>query len=189
MCGRLSVTDDPLMKMVSLALGLGFVTVTNHDLRPTQTVAAVALVDGQLQQVNLKWGIKPAWSKKLLINAQAETVAEKKTFKKAFSERRCVIPCSGWYEWRNEGGARKQKYLFEPADGLGFFMAGIWYPGDDNQLVTLTIEPNELCARYHHRMPLLIDADAIAKYLSADVDQVQALIHAPDSDLIRVSRQ
>ena len=64
MCGRLNVIDNPVMAIVLDILGINFMTVTNKDLRPTQKVATLAFINGEIQQLNLAWGIKPNWSKK-----------------------------------------------------------------------------------------------------------------------------
>jgi putative SOS response-associated peptidase YedK len=76
----------------------------NADLRPSQSVATIVNNGSSFQQVNALWGIKPNWSKKLIINAQAETVATKPTFKQAFQSQRFLVPCNGWFEWRTEEG-------------------------------------------------------------------------------------
>ncbi|BFL83924.1 hypothetical protein LFREDSHE_23740 [Shewanella baltica] len=78
MCGRISI-DSFLANTVSLQLGVPFNPQTNLDLRPTEQVSVIMMSYNQLQQLDCTWGIKPAWSKKLLINAQAETVREKKS--------------------------------------------------------------------------------------------------------------
>ncbi len=61
--------------------------------------------------MDLSWGIKPSWAKRIIINAQAETVSIKPTFTHSFEKHRVIVPCSGWYEWREEQG-KKVKYLF-----------------------------------------------------------------------------
>lgn len=185
MCGRMNVIDDPVAKLIFDLVGLRFYPQTNRDLRPTQQVATVADIGAGLQQLDTVWGIRPSWAKRPLINAAAETVAEKKTFKQAFAARRCVVPCSGWYEWRNEGGARKQRYAFVPSSGNGFLMAAIWYPGDADkpqaapELVTLTTEPTPYCADYHHRMPLLVPPENLQEWLQDEPSELGHLLHAP----------
>lgn len=180
MCGRMNVIDDPLARLVFDLVGLRFTTTSNADLRPAQPVATLADTGAGLQQLDTRWGIKPHWSKKLLINAQAETVAEKRTFKAAFRARRCAVPCSGWYEWRDEGGPRKRRYLFRPAEGEGFLMAGIWYPGEQGpELVTLTTAPAPECAPYHHRMPLLIPPAQLQDWVAGEPEQLGALLAHP----------
>lgn len=72
MCGRLNVIDDPLSRIVCEQLGIRFSTKTNHDLKPTQTASTVIASNDELQQLDLQWGTKPSWSKRILINAQAE---------------------------------------------------------------------------------------------------------------------
>lgn len=172
MCGRLNVTSDPLCKAVSSALGVAFSTPDNHDLCPSQEVACIANSGNELSQLNATWGIKPSWSKKLLINAQAETVDSKPTFRKAFQNRRCVIPCSGWYEWCSNNGSGKRKYLFELEEEQTIYMAGIWFEPTDReglpQLVTLTTEPTPECASYHHRMPLVLPDGAVRDWVQSN---------------------
>ena len=119
-CGRMNITDDPAVRWLWDHFQLPFQINSNADLCPSQEVATMVWANNGLQQRNSTWAIQPSWSKKLIINAQSETVHSKKTFKAAFTQQRCLIPCNGWYEWRDEGGARKQKYYFTHADGLPF---------------------------------------------------------------------
>ena len=103
-------------------------------------------------------GTKPTWAKRLIINARSETVSKKETFKEAFATNRCLVPCTGWYEWRDEEGAGKTKYLLTHSSGdIPFFMAGITISDDgiNQQLVTLTTRPNKKCvdsSRRYHQM-------------------------------------
>jgi len=192
MCGRLNVTRDPLAQLVSSALDISFNPATNTDLRPTQRVATVATNNkGMIQQLDASWGIKPTWSKALLINAQAETVAVKPTFKQSFSRRRCVVPISGWYEWSAKGGT-KSKYGFTTHDMSPLYMAGIWYEPEDEltppKLVTLTTNPNDQCREYHHRMPLLLAEQSVIDWVLGDVKQAVQLLITNSSQNLRVSR-
>ena len=189
MCGRLNIVADPLMQWINDYFGMSFIAATNTDLRPTQQVATISRIDKSLAQLDLAWGIKPAWSKKLIINAQAETAASKKTFKNAFAMHRCLVPCTGWYEWKDEGGARKQQYSFTHAEGHPFLMAGIWFTSDDtSQLVTLTTQPNQKCLEIHKRMPVFILPSDANTWLSSSPESVQPLMTAIDSELIQIER-
>lgn len=191
MCGRISVIDSPLADVVSNVLGICFSVPTNRDLRPTQQMETV--IGGQRgpRQLSARWGIQPQWSKRLLINAQAETVAQKPIFRQAFNDRRCVVPCSGWYEWRDEGSSNKQRYLFEHAERQPLYMAAIWYPNlpgkERPQIVTLTTAPNARCAEYHQRMPVLILPPDVESWLNSRSDTLQPLMAAVDSELISVA--
>ncbi|WP_116472827.1 SOS response-associated peptidase [Zobellella maritima] len=190
MCGRFAL-DIELSTQVGARLGIAFNTPPNDDVRPTHTVATVAWLDDRLQQLNTHWGIKPEWATHWLINAKAETVTGKKTFARAFAEHRCLVPCSGWYEWRDEGGPRKQKYRFEHASGDELYMAGIWYPAREHEaspaLVTLTTQPDELCAQYHNRMPLLIAAEHIHYWFGSTPEQLTPLLTPTTNTQIAVT--
>jgi len=189
MCGRLNVIDDPLAKWVSDHFGISFTTESNFDLRPTQEIATISRISESVQQIDTTWGIKPSWSKKLIINAQSETAATKKTFKNAYARNRCMIPCTGWYEWRDEGGERKQRYSFTHADGLPFLMAGIWFQSEGKpQLVTLTTHPNEKCFEIHKRMPVLIMPEDTECWLSSEVESIQPLLLPVVNELIRIEK-
>ena len=187
MCGRMNVNADPIVEWIYKLLEIPFSTTSNDDLRPTQEVATIATLNGGIQQLDTTWGIKPSWSKKLLINAQGESVAMKKTFQDSFKTRRCLVPCTGWYEWRDEGDSTKQKYLFTQANGDPLLMAGIWYDNSKiSQLVTLTTEPNDKCAKIHKRMPVLIQPENIDTWLNASTKDAQSLIEPLHSDKVSI---
>jgi len=199
--------DSKHSKIISEFFGCGFSAPSNNNLSPGQTVAT--LVSGDLnddlssvssdespfQQLDSTWGIQPSWSKRLLINAQSETVVTKATFKYAINTHRCLIPCSGWYEWRTEGD-KKQKYLFSHVNDEPFLMAGIWYvkqsnneelsPEPKQQLVTLTTAPNAKCAEYHQRMPVIILPQHRDFWFQSSADQLAPLFEAVDQQYIKV---
>ncbi|WP_434359880.1 SOS response-associated peptidase [Parasalinivibrio latis] len=174
MCGRINVSDDPLAQFITDALGIPFHTKTNTDLRPTDPIDVIRCSANQPEQLALNWGYKPHWAKKPLINAQAETVSVKPTFKNAFYHHRCIVPCTGWYEWKADDTGKKQKYLFSDPDNGVVWMAGIFLEG--RYLVTLTTKPNGQCEYYHHRMPLLIKQDHLTSWLSPNVESAGALL-------------
>ena len=201
MCGRFNIIDDPLTKLVGELLGIEFSTQSNSNVCPSEQISTIALSNNStsrdvnnntvdiVAQVNATWGIKPDWAKKLLINAQAETVASKKTFRDAYNSARCVIPMSGWYEWKSNEMGKKQKFLFDKgAEPL--YMAGILLEKpkqDDNpdllsglidiptpescdyHLVTITTKANKQCNAIHHRMPLFIPAERIKSWIIGTV--------------------
>ena len=191
MCGRLDISCDPLSRWVSDRFGIPFSVLANNDLRPTQTISTVAADTGGYRQLDLQWGIKPHWSRKLIINAQAETVATKPTFKQAFHNARCLVPCAGWYEWKDEGGPRKQRYVFADPEGNPLMMAGLYFNAQSApQLVTLTTEPSTEAALIHHRMPLIIDLANIDQWLSGTPAEVAPLLmpaHGPDLQITPVN--
>ena len=204
MCGRIQVIAHLLNQQVSDAFGIDFMLETNLDLRPTDAMATVTAKPGSPRQLNSRWGIKPQWSNKLIINAQAETVASKKTFKNAFAQHRCLVPCSGWYEWKEEGGAKKQRYNFSHAEDKPLYMAAIYFEAVKTetahsetlqsemaelpQLVTLTTEANSQCVNYHQRMPLLISPEHTHSWLYDDYSELGHLLKTEDNVLLKVER-
>ena len=173
MCGRLNVVNEPISGWIGGQLGIEFTTPDNSDLKPTQPVATLVSEEGRYRQLDTAWGITPHWSKRPIINAQAETVSSKRTFQTAFRSARCLVPCLGWYEWRDEGGPRKQRYSFtDPAENP-LFMAGIYFNDPEGaRLVTMTTVPSAAAAAIHHRMPLIIDRKDINLWLTGTDEQV-----------------
>ncbi|MBV1880398.1 MAG: SOS response-associated peptidase [Pseudomonadales bacterium] len=192
MCGRMNVSDDPAVQWLWSLFNVSFDITSNPDLCPSQSVATMIWENNEIQQRNATWGIKPGWSKKLIINAQSETAHSKKTFQSAFESQRCLIPCNGWYEWREEGDARKQKYYFSHPDGIPFLMAGIRFVGGStgdrtrentaSQIVTLTTKPNKQCAEIHKRMPVLINPENVDSWFGSDVKDVRELLLAVERE-------
>mgnify|MGYP003638122518 CR=1 FL=1 len=184
MCGRFCVSDK-VAETVSKLFNIYFSVKPNSDLRPTEVVSTIIASNGNFQQLDVSWGIQPQWSKKLLINAQSETVAIKPTFKNAFQYHRCLVPCSGWYEWRTENG-KKQKNLFSHKDSDSLFMGGIYFPSEQPQLVTLTTKPNNKCSDYHKRMPVIILPEDKDYWFNSSVEQLMPLLSPIDEKLISV---
>jgi putative SOS response-associated peptidase YedK len=136
----------------------------NPNVAPTELVPILVAGEGV---VLARFGINRLGSggkpRPPLLNVRTDGM-RKGQFRKHLKERRCVIPCEGFYEWRDEGG--KQPYYFSRKDGKPPMLAGIWeiaeYKGDSRvAFAILTDEPNELVASYHDRMPLALADDKI----------------------------
>jgi putative SOS response-associated peptidase YedK len=184
MCGRFSVSKT-LTPIVSELFNTQYSVETNNNLCPSQLVATIINTDSKYHQVNAMWGIKPSWSKTLIINAQAETVATKPTFKQSFQYQRCLVPCNGWFEWRNEEG-KKVKYLFEHTNQMPLYMAGILFKHEYTELVTLTTKPNNKCAQYHKRMPALVLARDKDHWFNLAPQALESLLQPVEDRVIRV---
>jgi putative SOS response-associated peptidase YedK len=161
----------------------------SYNVAPTRDVYAV-VVDGGVRVVDaFHWGLIPLWAKDAkigsrMINARAESLADKNAFKGAFRKRRCIIPADGFYEWRKVPGAkRKQPFYIHRPDGEPYAFAGLWevWRGpdrDEEPLRSCTIitgEPNEAMATIHDRMPVILPESAWATWLDRDVDDVDLL--------------
>jgi putative SOS response-associated peptidase YedK len=160
-----------------------------YNVAPTQRVPVVRVVrqdaGGGREAVMMRWGLIPHWSKgdtgrPLLINARAETAAEKPAFRDAFRKRRCLIPADGFFEW--SGPARNKRAThFRLKDGGLFALAGLWDSWDDPDGTTiescavLTTEANELVRPYHDRMPCILRPEDYGLWLDTSAKDMQAL--------------
>lgn len=121
---------------------------------------------------SLRWGLVPFWAKKKsgfkpLINARAETVPERPSFRSSFKHGRCLIPVDGFYEWA-PGEKRKHPYYFLRSDGRPLFLAGLTEEGDMDHPATfavLTTESNQLMRKVHDRMPLILEEESLDIWL------------------------
>jgi putative SOS response-associated peptidase YedK len=179
----MNVTDDPRVQELMDELGMPIFPKPNSDLRPTDDTLLILPKNSGLEAKELSWGIQPHWSKQLLINAKAETITEKVTFKNAFKLHRGLVVCSGWYEWKDMGAKKKQKYLIEHAGKEPMLMAAVYYPVS-NQFVTLTIAPSEKLKQVHHRMPLIITKKEMDIWLHGTSEDTLPLMHSlKDADV------
>lgn len=148
-----------------------------YNVAPTQPAPAVRLDGGGAREgVMLRWGLVPAWADDAsvgsrMINARAESAAQKPAFRSAFARRRCLVPVSGFYEWQAvEGRKAKQPYWIGRADREPFALAGLWerwMKGDEpiETFTILTTEANTLLRPIHHRMPAVVEGPDWAQWL------------------------
>lgn len=159
---------------------------SRYNIAPTQAVAAIR--DNKEQQrelVMLRWGLVPSWARdpsvgNRMINARAETVAEKPSYRAAFKHRRCFVLADGFYEWRRKGEV-KTPYFISLASGEPFALAGLWEDwrdknsGESLQTTTLiTIAANDFMQPLHHRMPVILQPETADEWLSGRTDYLQA---------------
>jgi putative SOS response-associated peptidase YedK len=147
-----------------------------YNIAPTQYVAAVRETGGPREVAMLHWGLVPSWAKDKaigarMINARAETLTEKPSFRSAFRRRRCLVLADGYYEWQRSGTV-KQPYFIGFADGAPFGMAGLWErwrdPASGEALEScclVTTTPAAAVAQVHDRMPVIVPAEAYAEWL------------------------
>ncbi|MGR3363848.1 MAG: SOS response-associated peptidase [Maritimibacter harenae] len=196
MCGRIANTlpHDAVAKLFDAVPANALPQLPDYNICPTQDVAVVTQEGGRRYRP-MRWGFLPHWYKSptdgpLLINARAETVAEKPAFRKAVRERRCLVPCSGFYEWYREGG-EKLPYYFHRADGTPLVMAGVWREWGEDALPTfavLTTEANALMAPIHNRIPVVIEREHWGKWLGEEGHGAAVLMRAPEDDVLAFHR-
>ncbi len=185
MCGRI-VIERSLEEIAEIyhtasRIPADLRTGPRYNIAPTQPIRAIRLnSEGDRELVSVRWGLIPSWSKegtkgKLLFNARGETVATLPSFRKAFSARRCLIPVSGFYEWKKTSTGTKQPIYFTRSDGLPMAFAGLWEwwkspdepdaPGLESGTI-ITTRANGDMAPIHDRMPaVLYDTEDQAAWL------------------------
>jgi putative SOS response-associated peptidase YedK len=161
-----------------------------YNVAPTDDVLAVRFNPETKERTldALRWGLVPYWAKDIkigysLINAKAETVAEKPAFREAFASRRCLIPADGFYEWKKLDAKTKQPYAITMKDRSLFGFAGLWERWKDKasgeivrSFTIITTTPNEVCAPIHDGMPVIVAQEDYGKWLAEDAaDPVRLL--------------
>ncbi|CAI2717876.1 SOS response-associated peptidase [Nitrospina watsonii] len=166
MCGRYSLTK-PLKTIQHhfAALPVGLFHEPRYNIAPSQTLPVVVNNGSERTLRPMRWGLLPAWAKdeKLghkLINARAETVHEKPSFKASFRQHRCLVPTDGFYEWKQDDNGKTPHRIFME-DGALFAFAGLWsaWRGPAGPIETFTIlttEANRPLQSLHHRMPVIL---------------------------------
>jgi putative SOS response-associated peptidase YedK len=196
MCGRYMITT-PLQAVADLfdaRLVAAGPEGPRPNVSPTQSVPVVTAGEEGRRLVPMRWGFLPHWYKSpsdgpLLINARAETLAEKPAFRVAARERRCVIPADAFYEWQGEKGA-KSPFVIRRRDGAMLALAGLWqdWTGTDGALPTcaiVTCDANATLAPIHHRMPVVLAPEDVALWLGEAGHGAATLMRpAPDDALV-----
>jgi len=163
-----------------------------YNIAPTQQIQTILQNAEQSQREfqMLHWGLIPSWAKDpkmgaRMINARAETVTEKPSFRAAFKQRRCLILADGFYEWQQQE-KKKQPFYFRMNDEHPFAFAGLWehWKSGDGEVINsctiLTTEPNDLMRPVHNRMPVIIDPKDYDLWLDTEVKKpelLQPLLH------------
>lgn len=201
MCGRYQLTTAP----EALRALFGYVEQPNFPPReaiaPTEPIGIVGDTFGTRHFMLVRWGFLPGFVKDvasfpLLFNARGETLAEKPAFRNAIRRRRCLVPASGFYEWRREGegrAARRTPYLCTRADGQPLALAGIWEThvgGDGSEIDTaaiITTAANGTMAAIHERMPVIIEPGDFDTWLDGNGEKPEpalALVRPAAEDVL-----
>ena len=189
MCGRFAFYSPSEATAALFGVDGAPAVEPRYNIAPTQYVAALRDVekDGQAAErelVMLRWGLVPFWAKETsignrMINARAETVAEKPSYRAAFRHRRCVVLADGYYEWSRDGDV-KTPYYISLANGGPFGLAGLWETWTNKEtnetLQTTTIittAADEFTAALHHRMPVIVQPDTADEWLSGSAEYLE----------------
>lgn len=180
MCGRFAFYS-PAEATAALFGATGTTELrARYNIAPTQFIAGIRNTDDAGRELaEFRWGLVPFWAKdpsigNRMINARAETVAEKPAYRAAYRHRRCLVLADGFYEWQREGPVKVPWYISLASDEP-FAFAGLWErwsskeTGESLETATLiTTQANDFLAPLHHRMPVILDAERADRWLSGD---------------------
>jgi putative SOS response-associated peptidase YedK len=187
MCGRYTLTADIQTIAESFGVEPRLDASPRYNIAPTQEIVAILKESETAHLALLRWGLIPAWAKdeaigSRMINARAETLAEKPSFKNLLRTRRCLIVADGFYEWKAEGKSKTPMYI-TLEDNRPFAFAGLWdlWKNPDGRQVQsctiITTEPNELMASIHTRMPVILRPGAYTDWLNPQLHDTNVLTH------------
>lgn len=196
MCGRYALDADAATLAAQFCLAAVPEFAPRYNIAPRQNVPAICLgPEHDREFAWLRWGLIPSWASDArignrLINARSETVAEKPAFRSAFRHRHCLVPASGYYEWRAVAGGKEPNYI-HAADGTVLALAGLWesWQSPSGEVVRsvalLTTVANAPMRSLHARMPVVIAPGDYAAWLDPAHPRRDALLRpAPDEDLV-----
>lgn len=199
MCGRFSLNRIPEELLEVLGLGPQHVQ-ERFNIAPAQE-APVAFLDeaGRPELQAFRWGLVPGWAVDpaagvRAINARAESIADKPTFKEAFRRRRCLVPASGFYEWqRSSGGKIRTPFYFTPEQsGAALVFAGLWdewHRGGEvlRSFTIITTEANTDMDQIHDRMPLFLLSERWRSWLDPKTERpiLDAMLRPPKAGFLR----
>jgi putative SOS response-associated peptidase YedK len=160
-----------------------------YNVAPSQSVPVIRVMDDERELTFMRWGLIPHWAKDekigyKMINARAETVREKPSFRDAYASRRLIVPVSGFYEWKRDG-THKQPFAIRHPDQSPLAFAGLWGTWHDMDTFTIVIAAaNQPMSSIHDRMPLILDDVQIEQWLDPDNPDPEAVLTAvPDDEL------
>lgn len=205
MCGRYSFTlpPDAIRELFRVVTGLNL--PPRYNIAPTQEAPIIGLDEGGARSLKmLRWGLVPRWSKAMptgapMINARAESIAEKPAFRDAYRKRRCLVPADGFYEWaKDKSAGDRRPWRITVTDRPAYALAGIWEawrdPGPNGAMLRsfaiVTTAANPKIASIHDRMPVILRAEDEDAWLAPDSppDRVAGLMAPYPAELTQCVR-
>ncbi|WP_187429451.1 SOS response-associated protein YedK [Roseobacter fucihabitans] len=202
MCGRLALTlpSDAMAQMFGAQPGNDLPSVPNYNICPTDQIHVVCgALDGPRRLTSMRWGFVPHWYKTLndgplLINARAETIAEKPAFSQAARRRRALVIASGFYEWTKSPDGQRNPWYMSPAQGDVLVMAAIWQEWQNPEgealrsCALVTTAANRDMAKIHHRMPVIVQPEDWPLWLGEAGHGAARLMRATDEGGLKMHR-
>ena len=189
MCGRYAnaAKKEQIRKEFQAKFDSSIAEGARYNIAPSQMIDTVLNQEGERILSQLKWGLVPHWAKDAeignrMINARAETLTEKPSFREAFCKSRCIIPATGFYEWQKKTTGAKQPYYFYLKDKDVFGFAGLWETwldketGEELETCTIiTTEANDILKPVHDRMPVILKPESYEMWLDEKVKDEERL--------------
>lgn len=176
MCGRFTLSHTIHDVLQAFDLEQAFNITPSYNIAPTQTIPVIHFTE-TIQVTPMRWGLIPFWMKHLpksapMINARAETVSEKPSFRAAFKKRRCLIPADGFFEWKKTSDGKQPYYIYSKDQGIMAF-AGLWetWTNDKESIISCTIittAANSDMNDIHERMPLILSPENYRIWLTTE---------------------
>jgi putative SOS response-associated peptidase YedK len=177
MCGRFALKNPQAIKAAFDVGELPDDLTPRYNIAPSQDVAIIRFAPDGRRLSLARWGLIPSWTRELdnkysTINARADTVDTKPTYRGPFKHHRCLIPADGFYEWHEEGGIKIPHHIGRP-DGVPFGMAGLWdvWKGPEGEVLSCSIivtEANPFMSKLHDRMPVILEPKDYEQWLDPD---------------------
>lgn len=191
MCSRYFLDADGNIIAYTFRVPVNESVKKRYNIAPTQDAPVIRMSrDGAREAAMLRWGLVPFWAKDLksgnrMINARCEGIGAKPAFREALQHRRCIVPASGFFEWKDVGGRKQPFAITIPGEPL-FGLAGLWERwkrGEHDYVETFTIvttDSNPAVSEIHDRMPVVIPMGAIDAWLTGPADEACKLLRPYD---------
>jgi len=200
MCGRFAITlpSDAMSQLFDAQPVNDLPDVPNFNVCPTNFIHVVTYTGLGRKLESLRWGFVPNWYREvsggpLLINARSETIAKKPAFSNASRERRCLIPCSGFYEWSKDLEGNKIPWFLSRNDNAPMVFGGVWQEWSDESgkiktCAIVTTASNSNLSKIHHRLPLVLERSDWGLWLGEEGHGASVLMKPTDDETLRAYR-
>ena len=200
MCGRFAITipSDAMSQLFDAQPANDLPDVPNFNVCPTNFIHVVTYNGLGRKLESLRWGFVPNWYRELnggplLINARSETIAKKPAFSNASRARRCLIPCSGFYEWSKDLEGNKIPWFITRNDNAPMVFGGVWQEWSDEigiikTCAIVTTASNTKLSRIHHRLPLVLERSNWSLWLGEEGHGASVLMKPTDDETLNACR-
>ena len=200
MCGRFAITipSDAMSQLFDAQPVNNLPDLPNFNVCPTNSIHVVTYNGLGRKLESLRWGFVPNWYRTvnagpLLINARSETIAQKPAFANASRERRCLIPCSGFYEWSKDLEGNKTPWFIKRNDDTPLVFGGVWQEwGYEGEIIKtcaiVTTASNSKLSSIHHRLPLVLERNNWGFWLGEEGHGASALMRPTSDETLKAYR-